>query len=196
LLAKAMAVLSQACGEQAWLDLAGGLLDVVRADFTNANLGALTDSSAEVRQSLGLTHAAADPTDNVTPSGWAATVDAAVTVSSLTNNSELRSWAHLLAASLVDLVAQHPRFAGRAASVLTAMLDGPREVAIAAAADSAVTRLVVGMTAPGAVYSFDPESALLHGRIADSGLVYVCRQFTCNAPTADPEQIRALLAIR
>lgn len=196
LLAKACTTLAQARGEQTWLAVARRLLDTVRAEFAGDREGTLTDTSARVRDELGLADAQVDPSDNVTPSGWAATLDAAVTLASLTNDAALRSWAESLASALVPMVRDHPRFAGRAAAVLTAMVDGPREVALDAPPDSAIVRLVGRMTAPGAVSSFDPASPLLQGRSTGSGQVYVCRHFVCDAPTGDVDRLRALLRIR
>ena len=197
-LAKALAALSMATADRSWQELAIALLGTVRAEFAVDVDGAvaLWDTSQYVRTVLGLDDPQVDPSDGVTPSGWSMAVDAAVTVSSLVNDTVLRDWANRAAAPLVPLVSSHPRFAGAAAGTLVAMLDGPREVAVAATPGSPLARVLVGMTAPGAVYSFDPQAPLLAGRATQGESLHVCRNFVCDAPTSDPVVAARLLGVR
>jgi len=118
----------------------------------------------------------------------------------------------------VPLVAAHPRFAGHAAGVLAAWLDGPREVAVivppasARASDGTTTQLTTSgaagtealvraartATAPGAVVVVG-EPGSTHPLLADRPLVegrataYVCRHFVCDAPTTDPPTLARTL---
>ncbi|NED76955.1 hypothetical protein G3I51_32495, partial [Streptomyces sp. SID9944] len=54
-------------------------------------------------------------------------------------------------------------------------------------------------TAPGAVVAYGTEGGEEFPLLADRPLVggapaaYVCRDFTCDAPTTDPERLRAAL---
>ncbi len=93
------------------------------------------------------------------------------------------------------LGARVPRFIGWGLAVAEALLDGPREVAVVGPdgdpATRALHRAALLGTAPGAVVAVgEPGSRevpllldrpLLEGRPA----AYVCRRFTCDAPTAD-----------
>lgn len=185
-----LAALCQADGDPAWLDIAQALVTVIRRDFDIA--GEIVDVRPTDQVALGLAHLQIDTTDNVTPSGWAAAVDAALTVGAMAGDAKLLDWARHRAGRLVKSAQDHPRFAGHAAAVVVALLDGPREVAVA---NDALRSLVFRGTAPGAVVCHGRELPLLAGRV-DSGLVYVCRGHVCDAPTADQDAIKLLLAVR
>jgi uncharacterized protein YyaL (SSP411 family) len=98
-----------------------------------------------------------------------------------------------------------PRFIGWGLAVAEAFLDGPREVAVVGPAlDDPATRnlhrtALLG-TAPGAVVATgtpgSDELPLLVDRILvdDEPTAYVCRHFTCDAPTTDPERLRRALS--
>jgi uncharacterized protein YyaL (SSP411 family) len=100
----------------------------------------------------------------------------------------------------------HPRFAAWGLAVAEAVLDGPREVAVVGPAGDPATaalhRVALGATAPGAVVALnavgtgdepglqteDSETVpLLRDRpmIDGRSTAYVCRHFTCQAPTTD-----------
>jgi uncharacterized protein len=93
-----------------------------------------------------------------------------------------------------------PRFGGWGLAVAEALLDGPKEVAVVGPglADErtiALHRTALLGTAPGAVVAVDAaesdEFPLLAGRplVAGEPAAYVCRNFTCDAPTTDPERL-------
>jgi uncharacterized protein YyaL (SSP411 family) len=191
--ALAYATLAQITGEQLWLSSAREVVTHIRAEFVVDGL--LTDTSKRVLTELGLSNNALDMTDNVTPSGWSAAVDAALVISSLTGDRELRSWVDELVAPLVPLVADHPRFAGQAAAVLTSLLDGPREVAVDAPAGSHRHALALRTIAPGAVVCAGTELPLMQGRTANDGAVYVCHHFVCERPLQDIDEIRRALGV-
>ncbi|MBI4939685.1 MAG: hypothetical protein HY830_02925, partial [Actinobacteria bacterium] len=84
-----------------------------------------------------------------------------------------------------------------------ALLDGPREVAVAGPDGdplrAALHAVALAATAPGAVVSAGPPDAedapLLAGRplVAGSAAAYVCRQFVCAAPTTSAQVLAAAL---
>ena len=204
LVASAFITLAQVTGEPEWLDLSHTLLADIQEHFVQE--GGLSDTASdEVGIIDNQARRAVELTDNVTPSGWAATVDAALSYAALTGDSEVRAWMDDLLPPLMSAVKKNGRFAGWAASTLTAWLDGPREVAVVADADSPMRRLVSQATAPGLVCATgqvaEPsgqEFALLEGRsrIAGADTAYVCQQFTCSAPTSDLETLSALIGAR
>jgi uncharacterized protein YyaL (SSP411 family) len=189
-MALACAAMAQADGDAAWLQIAQSLVATIQRDFDVD--GALVDVRRSDMVALGLAQEQIDTTDNVTPSGWSAAVDAAVTVAALAGDAALMDWARDRAGTLVEAVAAHPRFAGHAAAVVTALLDGPREVAVAS---EALLPLAFRATAPGAVVAHGADLPLLENR-AGTGLVYVCRGHVCDAPTSDPQTVKAALAVR
>ena len=96
-----------------------------------------------------------------------------------------------------------PQAFGWALAVSQALIDGPQEVAVVGAADDpARARLhavALAGTAPGLVIALGEPDAegepLLVGRTLIDGraAAYVCRNFTCDLPTADPQALAARL---
>jgi uncharacterized protein YyaL (SSP411 family) len=95
-----------------------------------------------------------------------------------------------------------PRFIGWGLAVAEANLDGPREVAIVGPSlddktTKALHRTALLGTAPGAVVSVGTPDSDELPLLADRPLVggepaaYVCRNFTCDAPTTDPARLGA-----
>jgi hypothetical protein len=201
LVASSFITLAQVTGEHEWLTLAQTLLSDITQHFSQD--GGLSDTADdEVSIIENQTRRAVELTDNVTPSGWAATVDAALSYAALSGDMHMRGWVDNLLPPLVAAVAKNGRFAGCAASALTAWLDGPREVAVCATEDSPMRHVVAQATAPGLVFavandssdnSATPEFALLEGRtrINDQDTAYVCQGFTCSAPTNDLDILSA-----
>ena len=195
--AQAFLDLSQATQDQAWLVLAKTLLEDIQNNFSFN--GALEDNATDIQGIIpGMDLHAVDPTDNVTPSGWSATVRAALTYSALTGDVELRVWAESLLPPLAKLASDHPRFAGNAASVMTVWLDGPREVALASAPTSDMIRSIYRATAPGVVYATADDHPLRQSRFMVDGedTAYVCRGFVCDAPITTVHGLNSALGVR
>lgn len=100
---------------------------------------------------------------------------------------------------MTALAGRAPRFIGWGLAVAEAALDGPREVAVVGAqgnpATVALHRAALLGTAPGAVVALGAPGAdevpLLQDRPLVDGqpAAYVCRHFTCERPTTDPEEL-------
>ena len=105
-------------------------------------------------------------------------------------------WADALMESLLQAVGQHRRFASWAGAVLAAWIDGPREIAVAAADTSPLSRVAHFGTAPGMVWTTSPELPLLAERHMnnDDDVAYVCQRFVCQAPTTDAQTLTHLVA--
>ncbi|MFE9430648.1 thioredoxin domain-containing protein [Streptomyces sp. NPDC006640] len=198
--AEGFLALASVTGEGVWLEFAGFLLDHVLALFTDAESGALYDTAADAEQ---LIRRPQDPTDNATPSGWSAAAGALLSYAAQTGAEPHRAAAERALGVVKALGPRAPRFIGWGLAVAEALLDGPREVAVVGAsgdpATTALRRTALLGTAPGAVVAFGvPESdelPLLAGRPLVDGrpVAYVCRHFVCDAPTTDPEELRATL---
>ncbi|MEU1788993.1 thioredoxin domain-containing protein [Streptomyces sparsogenes] len=189
--AEGFLALSSVTGEGAWVELAGLLLDAVMCRFT-AGDGTLYDTADDAEQ---LIRRPQDPTDNAAPSGWTAAAGALLSYAAVTGEDRPREAAERALGVVGALAGRAPRFIGWGLAVAEALLDGPREVAVVGHDDDPATRALhraalLG-TAPGAVVAVgEPGSRevpllldrpLLEGRPA----AYVCRRFTCDAPTAD-----------
>ncbi|MGP3985005.1 thioredoxin domain-containing protein [Streptomyces sp. KR80] len=193
--AEGFLALSSVTGEGVWVEFAGLLLDTVLRHFTGED-GTLYDTADDGEV---LIRRPQDPTDNAAPAGWTAAAGALLTYAGCTGSARHREAAERALGVVTALGSRAPRFIGWGLAVAEAALDGPREVAVIgpqgdpATADLHRTALL-GM-APGAVVALgEPgggdaeyvpllrDRSLLDGRPA----AYVCRDFTCDAPTADP----------
>ncbi len=216
--AEGFLALASVTGEGVWLDFAGFLLDHVLARFTGED-GALFDTASDAER---LIRRPQDPTDNAAPSGWTAAAGALLSYAAQTGSAPHRTAAERALGVVTALGPRVPRFAGWGLAVAEAALDGPREVAVVGPEDDPARRefhraALLG-TAPGAVVAVGepspgepstgwrnkgvdeggPELPLLAGRSLVDGrtTAYVCRNFTCDAPTTDLERLRAAVGVR
>ncbi|MFE9598858.1 thioredoxin domain-containing protein [Streptomyces hokutonensis] len=199
--AEGFLALASVTGEGVWLEFAGFLLDHVLAGFVDES-GALYDTAADAER---LIRRPQDPTDNATPSGWTAAAGALLSYAAQTGAEPHRSAAERALGVVKALGPRVPRFIGWGLAVAEAYLDGPREVAVVGSslsdeAAKALHRTALLGTAPGAVVAFGVAESEELPLLADRPLVgggataYVCRNFTCDAPTTDPEQLRTALS--
>ncbi|MEG3630556.1 thioredoxin domain-containing protein [Streptomyces poriticola] len=198
--AEGFLALASVTGEGVWLEFAGLLLDHVLIRFTGED-GALYDTAADSER---LIRRPQDPTDNATPSGWTAAAGALLSYAAHTGAEPHRTAAERALGVVKALGPRVPRFIGWGLAAAEALLDGPREIAVVgpALADDATTALhrtaLLG-TAPGAVVAAGVEGSeefpLLAGRPLVDGApaAYVCRNFTCDAPTTEAERLRTAL---
>ncbi len=198
--AEGFLALASVTGEGVWLEFAGFLLDHVLTRFTDEN-GALYDTAADAEK---LIRRPQDPTENATPSGWTAAAGALLSYAAQTGAEPHRAAAEKALGVVKALGPRVPRFIGWGLAVAEALLDGPREVAIVGPAlddpaTKALHRTALLGTAPGAVVAMgtseSDELPLLIDRpmVNSAATAYVCRHFTCDAPTTDPERLRSAL---
>ncbi|MFF1453267.1 thioredoxin domain-containing protein [Streptomyces sp. NPDC058274] len=198
--AEGFLALASVTGEGVWLEFAGFLLDHVLVQFTDAGSGALYDTAADAEQ---LIRRPQDPTDNATPSGWSAAAGALLSYAAQTGAEPHRTAAERALGVVKALGPRAPRFIGWGLATAEALLDGPREVAIVGAADDpgtkALHRTALLGTAPGAVVAVGAPGSDELPLLADRPLLggeptaYVCRHFTCDAPTSDVQRLREVL---
>ncbi|WPW21094.1 thioredoxin domain-containing protein [Streptomyces sp. HNS054] len=202
--AEGFLALASVTGEGVWLDFAGLLVDHVLARFLDAGSGALYDTASDAER---LIRRPQDPTDNATPSGWTAAAGALLGYAAHTGSEPHRTAAERALGVVKALGPRVPRFIGWGLAVAEAALDGPREVAVVGRdADDPATaelhRTALLGTAPGAVVALGTEGSDAFPLLADRPLVdgapaaYVCRNFTCDAPTTDPGRLRTALGGR
>ncbi|MGW2045281.1 thioredoxin domain-containing protein [Streptomyces sp. NPDC001858] len=199
--AEGFLALASVTGEGVWLEFAGFLLDHVLVRFADPESGALYDTAADAEQ---LIRRPQDPTDNAVPSGWTAAAGALLSYAAHTGSEPHRTAAERALGVVKALGPRVPRFIGWGLAAAEALLDGPREVAVVGSdpddkASKALHRTALLGTAPGAVVAFgtpgSDEFPLLADRPLSGGAptAYVCRNFTCNAPTTDPDRLRTAL---
>ncbi|MEU0175671.1 thioredoxin domain-containing protein [Streptomyces massasporeus] len=200
--AEGFLALASVTGEGVWLEFAGFLLDHVLARFTDPESGSLYDTAADAER---LIRRPQDPTDNAAPSGWTAAANALLSYAAHTGSEPHRTAAERALGVVKALGPRVPRFIGWGLAAAEAVLDGPREVAVVGPAlDDAGTRALhrtalLG-TAPGAVVAVGAPGSEEFPLLADRPLVggepaaYVCRNFTCDAPTTEPDRLRTVLS--
>ncbi len=190
-------------GDSEWLGLAGGLLDTVLLHFTDEASGALYDTADDAEE---LIRRPQDPTDNATPSGWTAAANALLTYAAYTGSALHRTAAERALGIVGALAARAPRFIGWGLAAAEALTDGPCEVAVIGPATDPATvelhRTALLATAPGAVVAVGEPGPTDVPLLADRPLLdgrpaaYVCRHFTCDAPTSDGAALAASLGVR
>ncbi|MEU6353873.1 thioredoxin domain-containing protein [Streptomyces sp. NPDC047072] len=196
--AEGFLALASVTGEGVWLDFAGLLLDHVLTRFSEGE-GALYDTAVDAER---LIRRPQDPTDNAVPSGWTAAAGALLSYAAQTGAEPHRAAAEKALGVVKALGPRVPRFVGWGLAVAEAFVDGPREVAVVGATledAGPLHRTALLGTAPGAVVAVgtpgSDEFPLLADRVLVGGAptAYVCRHFTCDAPTVDADALRGAL---
>jgi len=154
-----------------------------------------------------------DLQDNATPSGNAMAVTALLKLAGFTNELRYVDIAHQALAQMQTpagggMMSQYPLGFGQWLQALSYTLAKPKEIAIVGDPDSADTQALLNVVRDG----YRPFQVVALGApdgqpsavplLQDRGLVngkpaaYVCRDFACQAPVAEPQALRNLLAQR
>ncbi|MFE8911313.1 thioredoxin domain-containing protein [Streptomyces globisporus] len=195
--AEGFLALAAVTGEGAWLEFAGFLLDIVLEQFTGEG-GQLFDTAHDAER---LIRRPQDPTDSATPSGWTAAAGALLSYAAYTGSEPHRTAAEGALGVVKALGPRVPRFVGWGLAVAEALLDGPREVAVAGPVGGELHRTALLGRAPGAVVAAGegPGAGAEFPLLVDRPLVggeptaYVCRHFACDAPTTDAGELAGKL---
>ncbi|MGW1189991.1 thioredoxin domain-containing protein [Streptomyces sp. NPDC002559] len=196
--AEGFLALASVTGEGVWLEFAGFLLDIVLQHFTGEG-GQLYDTADDAEQ---LIRRPQDPTDNATPAGWTAAAGALISYAAHTGSEAHRTAGEGALGVVKALGPRAPRFTGWGLAVAEALLDGPREVAVAGPVGGELHRTALLGTAPGAVVAAGEtggsEFPLLADRPMTDGAptAYVCRNFVCDVPTTDAQELARRLGAR
>ena len=204
--AEGLLALLAVTGDPRWLAAAGALLDTVLDRFGDGAGGFFDTADDRADAALASMRRPQDPTDNATPAGWSAAAGALLGYAAVTGSARHRAAAEG-ALGVYARLAGHARFAGWGLAVAEALLDGPREVAVVGPrgdpATVALHAVALRGTAPGAaVVVGDPAAPTGVPLLADRPLVggrpaaYVCRHFTCDAPTTEPARLAEALGAR
>lgn len=195
--AEGFLALASVTGEGVWLEFAGFLLDIVLAHFRGEQ-GELFDTADDAEQ---LIRRPQDPTDSATPAGWTAAAGALLSYAAHTGSEAHRTAAEGALGIVAALGPKAPRFIGWGLAVAEALLDGPREVAVAGPVSGELHRTALLGPAPGAVVAAGegPDAGSEFPLLVDRPLVggaptaYVCRHFVCDAPTTDAGELAVKL---
>ncbi|WP_327268441.1 thioredoxin domain-containing protein [Streptomyces sp. NBC_01218] len=189
--AEGFLALASVTGEGVWLEFAGLLLDVVLTRFAGEG-GQLYDTADDAEK---LIRRPQDPTDNATPSGWTAAAGALLSYAAHTGSEAHRTAAEGALGVVKALGPRAPRFVGWGLAAAEALLDGPREVAVAGPVGGELHRTALLGRAPGAVVAAGEPGGGEFPLLVDRALVggeptaYVCRHFVCETPTTDAREL-------
>jgi uncharacterized protein len=185
-----------------WLNAAVTLADIILAGFGDADNGGFFDTSSDHETLISRPK---DVFDNATPSGNAVAADVLLRLGLLTGKDEYQSAARGVLELLREPMSRYPLGFSRALNALDFLLGRPKEVAVlgqpGAADMEAMLRVVFEPFGPnkvvaGAAHGNGVAIPLLEGREARDGkaTAYVCEHYVCQAPTTDPEELRALMS--
>jgi uncharacterized protein YyaL (SSP411 family) len=195
--ADGLVALYEATFDARWLEAAVSLADVMLERFADDADGGFFDTSSDHEE---LITRPKDIYDNATPSGNAVAADVLLRLALLTDNDKYRRAAQSVLELLREPMARYPLGFARSLNALDFLLGQPKEIAVvgdAAAADTeAMLRVVFEPFLPNRVVAGGSAAIpLLEGRDMRDGqaTAYVCEHYVCQAPTTDPEELRALL---
>jgi uncharacterized protein YyaL (SSP411 family) len=199
--ADGLLALYEATFDSRWLSHATELADAILERFADAHNGGFFDTSTDHET---LITRPKDVFDNATPSGNSVAADVLLRLAILTANHDYQRAAQGIFELLREPLVRYPLGFARTLSALDFMLGRPKEIALFGALDAADTQALLRVIfepflpnkiVAGANGGVPADIPLLEGRTARNGqaTAYVCEQYVCQAPTSDPEELRALL---
>ena len=185
--------------ERMWLDrartLAASMVDAFWDDATKGFFDTAHDHERLIVRPR-------DVTDNAMPSGGSLAVDLLARIGILTGDEDAVRRATHVADSLAEAMARHPLAFGHLLCVADMLVNGSVELAIVGDASSprfsALARAAGDVYAPSLIIAGGSDTGgveLLEHRSLIDGKpsAYVCRGFSCDAPTTEPDELRAQL---
>jgi uncharacterized protein len=188
--------------------VAGELLETALARF-GTGTGGFYDTADDGER---LIYRPSDVADGPSPSGTFAVADALLSYAALTGSARHREAAIAALSSVPDLAARFPRAAGSGLAAAEAVLSGPVEIAIAGPATpqrAELHQVALLAAPPGAVIAVGAGAGAADGDGSGAGTqipllagkgpvggrpaAYVCRNFSCQAPVTEPDQLRSAL---
>jgi uncharacterized protein YyaL (SSP411 family) len=182
--------LAEATGEARWVQEARRVADALLDLFWDGEAGGLFTTG---RDGEALITRAKDVLDNVIPSANGAAAVALVRLAALTGEERYRERAEDIIRLVADPIGRHPTaFAHLLAAV--DLLNAPvTEIAVVGDRPDLV-RAVQARFLPNAVLAWgEPDPSPLFEERVD-GLAYVCRNYACQRPTGDVDELLAQLA--
>jgi uncharacterized protein YyaL (SSP411 family) len=188
--------------DRAWLDRAIELAETCNAHFWSDEFGAFFDTANDHET---LVTRPRDISDNATPAGTSLIVELLLTLAEFTGDSKMRVRAAQVLDTLAEPMTRYGTMFGRALAAGDLSVHGAVAVAIAGdpsgAPFVALARTVADRYLPAVVLAGGQgdavrDLALMAGRTASDGsaLAFVCRDFSCDVPTADPMELAQQLA--
>jgi uncharacterized protein YyaL (SSP411 family) len=184
---------------RSWLDRAKLLGDEILAHFWNEETQAFFDTASDGEP---LVTRPRDVTDAALPSGTSLTIELMLILGDLFAQPNYTSRAVHMLETIAEPMARYPTAFGHALGAADMAVRGAIEVAIAGAPTDvrfrALATAVAGRYVPSLVLAGGSGAAaegieLLKDRAQSEPTGYVCRDFTCEAPTREPREMIAQL---
>ena len=139
--------------------------------------------------------------DNAIPSGNSAAFDVLSKLARLTGNGVYENIVNESLAVIRDQIEKYPSAFGRTLSTLEFRESAGFEIVVMGQKGNSLSRLVNSMYLPGSIVIHSEEESeleILKGRSAIDGnpTAFLCRNFTCEAPIQDAEELKAVLLSR
>ncbi len=201
-LSEALIDLFEAGGQWEYLWRAERLLELVVADFVDPETGACYSTSRD-HETLLMRYR--DGADGATPAPNAVAANALARASYHLARNDFRTAARRSIESYGSLIARFPRGFAKSLMVADLLLEGPVELALVGRPGSAdleqLRREVVRHYLPRRIEVLgDPTGTgrvppLLENKtlVGGKAALYVCRNFACQAPVTEPQQVAAAL---
>lgn len=196
--------LHEATFSSEWLRWAIKMAEVIIEEFWDESAGTFYDTG---RRHQALFLRPSNSYDNAVPSGSSAATLALLKIARISGRADMERNAAKALASMSDLISRHPLGFGKWLCALDLYLSPPREIAISGRFDDedtqALRRVLYGTWLPNkVVVALDPtdpaplaELAILRDKhmINGNSTIYLCDNFTCQAPATSPDAFRELL---
>jgi uncharacterized protein YyaL (SSP411 family) len=192
-----------ALGDTGDLELAGSLMARAVADFWDDEGGTFFDTSGEHDMTVARPRSVID---GATPSANAVAADVLLRLALLTGEAEHDRRARSILRAAGRAVDRHPSQFGRMLAAADRALGEQLDAVVAGEGDDpraiALRRAAAAPYAPDLVIAPLPAASpiggwpLFEGKVPRNGTptAYVCRGYACDAPTADPQHVRAQVA--
>jgi uncharacterized protein len=196
-LLEALITLYEATFEPRWFAAARATADTMIDRFADPERGGFFQTSDDHEQ---LVARRKELDDNPIPSGSSSAAYGLLRLAALTGQARYERHAVGVLLLVGELARRHPQGFGHLLQAIDFQLATVREVALVGEDTRALQRVVREAFRPHLVLAggdgLDAHGiALLEGRMPLDGrpTAYVCEHFSCRAPVADPEDLRALL---
>ena len=199
-LAEGLLALYEATFEARWLTWARELVELMRRHFSDEGNGGFFDTSDDHE---ALLHRPKELQDNAIPCGNSVAATVLLKLSLLTGDVDGWQLAEQSVGRMAKLMAEYPAGFGQWLNAAIFALSEPREVALVGSAPQLAPLLEVVrreyrpfQAVAARATEDDPVVPLLADRtqVDQRGTAYVCRHFTCQAPTTDPQALADQLA--
>jgi uncharacterized protein len=179
-----------------WLEHATALAGAMVEWFWDDGAGAFYDTAKDQQD---LPTRPRDITDNATPAGTSLAVELLLRLGELTADTDMMRRAHAVLETLAEPMARYPLAFGHALTSADLAVHGAIELALVGDPEAAdfqsLAKAASALFVPSLVLAgglpTDQSAALLRDRPLRDGkaTAYVCRDYSCDAPTTDPREL-------